>query len=155
VHNANNSNNNQESGTQMLMAGVENGEFDQDEETSWQFLVTTGVEDKQVLFHQQQHGKIPDSWILLDNQSTVNVFSNRSLLKNIRTANRVMNILCNAGVTRTSMVGDLPGYDGKVWYNPKGIADILSLSDLEKHHRVTYDSTAEKSFIVHKQDGSQ
>ena len=29
-------------------------------------------------------GKIPDSWILLDNQSAINVFNNKSLLTNIR-----------------------------------------------------------------------
>jgi hypothetical protein len=65
-----------------------------------------------------------------------------------------MNIRCNAGVTRTNMVGDLEGY-GTVWYNPKGIANILSLSQVEKKHRVTYDSSAEKAFIVHKEDGSE
>jgi hypothetical protein len=146
----------EESGTQMLMAGVENGELDH-QETAWQFLTTTMDEEegKQISLHQQQHGKIPASWILLDNQSTVNVFANKDLLRNIRTTNRMMNILCNAGVTRTNMIGDLPGYDGEVWYNPKGIANILSLSDVEKHHRVTYDSRAEKNFVVHKKDGTQ
>jgi hypothetical protein len=147
--------NQEESGTQMLMAGVENGELDH-QETAWLFLTTAGVdgeEGKQISLHQQQqHGKIPASWILLDNQSTVNVFSNKNLLRNIRTTNRMMNILCNAGMTRTNMIGDLPGYDGEVWFNPKGIANILSLSDVEKHHRVTYNSSAEKSFIVNKKN---
>jgi hypothetical protein len=144
---------NQESGSQMLMAGVMNGEFDDDSNYSaWQFL-TAGVDEKEISLHQKRYGKIPASWILLDNQSTVNVFSNKKLLTNIRTTNRVMNILCNAGVTKTNMIGDLPGYDGEVWFNPKGIANILSLSDVEKHHRVTYDSAAEKSFIVHNEIG--
>jgi hypothetical protein len=72
----------EELGTQMLMAGMENGELDH-QETAWQFLITAGVDEeegKQVSFHQQQHGKIPASWILLDNQSTVNVFSNKNLI---------------------------------------------------------------------------
>jgi hypothetical protein len=42
-----------------------------------------------------------------------------------------MNIRCNAGVTRTNMVGELNGY-GTMWYNPKGIVNILSLSQVEK-----------------------
>jgi hypothetical protein len=66
-----------------------------------------------------------------------------------------MNIRCNAGVTCTSMIGDLPGYDGEVWYNPKGIANILSLSDVGKYHQVTYDSMAEKAFVMHKADGNE
>ena len=40
-----------------------------------------------------------------------------------------MDINCNAGVTSTNMVGDLPGY-GAVWYHPNGGigATILLLS---------------------------
>ena len=44
-----------------------------------------------------------------------------------------MNIRYNAGLTRNNMVGKLDGY-GTVWYNPKGIANILSLSQVEKKH---------------------
>jgi hypothetical protein len=40
------------------------------------------------------------------------------------------------------------------WYNPKGIANILALSQVEKKHCVTYDSAASKAFVVHKNDGS-
>jgi hypothetical protein len=90
------------------------------------------------LFLNRQPQKLPANWILLDNQSTVNVFSNRDLLRNIRKVQHEMVIRCNAGVTKTRMMGDLPGYDGPVWYNPDGIANILSLSDVEKYHHVSY-----------------
>jgi hypothetical protein len=46
------------------------------------------------------------------------------MLENIRMIDKI----CNAGVTRTNWVGDLPGYGGQVWYHKKGIANILSLS---------------------------
>jgi hypothetical protein len=49
------------------------------------------------------------------------------------------------------MVGELNGY-GTMWYNPKGVANILSLSQVEKKHRVTYDSAASKAFVVHNSD---
>jgi hypothetical protein len=104
-------------------------------------------------FHQEEQ-MLPKSWILLDNQSTVDVFCNRHQLTNIRETNKVMNFRCNTRVTRTNMVGELNGY-GTVWYNSKGIANILSLSQVEKKHRVTYDSAVSKAFIVHKNDGSK
>jgi len=64
-----------------------------------------------------------------------------------------MNIWCNAGNSRTNLQGDLRGY-GTVWYNPKSIANILSLSNVKKKNRVTYDSESDGKFIVIKPDRS-
>jgi hypothetical protein len=106
------------------------------------------------VIHHQGGTPISRNWILLDNQSTVDVFCNSGLLQNTRKVNKTMNIKCNAGVTRTSWVGDLPDY-GQVWYNKAGIANILSLSKVEDKYRITYDSADEKQFIVHKDDGEK
>jgi hypothetical protein len=62
-------------------------------------------------FTVDKESRIPRSWILLDNQSTVDVFHIEALLKRIRVSkNGHMDIHCNAGVTSTNLVGDLPGY---------------------------------------------
>jgi hypothetical protein len=46
-----------------------------------------------------------------------------------------------------NMIGDLPGY-GTVWYDPKSIANILSLKrDIDKYS-VAFDSKHGGSFIV-------
>ena len=91
--------------------------------------------------------QIPKTWILLDSQSTVDVFHNKKLLQNIRDSGRSMAIHCTAGVTTTRLVGDLPGY-GKVWYHPNGIANILSLARVKaKGYTVTYDSAEGNHFI--------
>jgi hypothetical protein len=99
-----------------------------------------------------QGTSVSRTWILLDNQSTADVFHNLKLLDNVRKVNKVMNINCNAGVTCTAMVGDSPGH-GEVWLNKSGTANILSLSRMEKKHRITCDSENGKQFIVHKDDG--
>jgi hypothetical protein len=88
----------------------------------------------------------------LDNQSTADVFCNQKPLDSVRKVNKVMNINCNAGVTRTDMVGDLPGC-GEVWFNKSGIANILLPLRMEKKHRITCDSENGKQFIVHKENG--
>ncbi|VEU38525.1 unnamed protein product [Pseudo-nitzschia multistriata] len=100
----------------------------------------------------QTSGKINKDWLLLDNQSTINVICNPALLRNIRKTNRPMYIYCNAGVATTNMVGEFPGV-GTVWYHKAGIANILSLSQIKKQHRVTYDSSIDNVFRVHSKDG--
>jgi hypothetical protein len=139
------------SGTQALMDGTEAEDYD-DDYIGFDFLNVEQVHNASNGRLHNQGAEVSKTWILLDNQSTVDVFCNPKLLKNIRQVNKVMNIKCNAGVTRTNMVGDLSGY-GEVWYNKDGIANILSFSRVEKKYRVTYDSTVSKQFIVHKKDG--
>ena len=60
----------------------------------------------------------------------------------------------NGGANVTSLKGTLAGY-GKVWFDPKGIANILSLSRVAKKYRITYDSEEGNRFVVTKSDGSK
>ena len=92
---------------------------------------------------------IPITWLLLDSQSTVDVFCNADLLEGIHKVNTTLTIRCNAGRKTTHWKGYLPGY-GKVWYYPEGIANILSLSRVKQRYRVTYDSAVDNCFHVHK-----
>jgi hypothetical protein len=99
-----------------------------------------------------KNNALPKTWILLGNQSTVNVFQNASLLTNIRQNKSYMGIHCNAGVASTNMIGDLAGY-GTVWYHADGIANILLLSRVKSRYRVTIDSQDGDEFRVHKPNG--
>jgi hypothetical protein len=108
----------------------------------------------------EQHGinngrAVPTTWILLDNQSTVDVFCNENLLEDIREAPIPCRISCNAGVVEVNMIGDLPGYPAPVWFHPNGIANILSLHRVAQYCRVQYDSGEYRAaFHVTKSDGS-
>jgi hypothetical protein len=106
--------------------------------------------------HKTATGRgVPQSWILLDNQSTVDVFCNKRLLRNIREAPHACKISCNAEVVEVALIGDLLGYPAPVWYCPSGIAIILSLHLVNEHCRVQYDSfEAGRAFHVTKPDGS-
>ena len=77
---------------------------------------------------------IDENWCLLDNQSTCNAFINKKYLSNIidATDRKYIRFHCNVGVTHTNKIGDLPGHSDPLWYNPKGIANILSLGLVQK-----------------------
>jgi hypothetical protein len=91
--------------------------------------------------------------MLLDNQSTVDVFVNSDLLRNIRNLSCHLDVHCNAGTRRIHTVGDLPGY-GTVWYDPDGISNILSMSRVIQKYRVSFDSEQGNTFFVTKPDGT-
>jgi len=52
---------------------------------------------------------VSNNWVLLDNQSTIDVFQNKNLLTNIRNSGKTLKIHCNAEVADTSLVGVCPG----------------------------------------------
>jgi hypothetical protein len=115
-------------------------ESSDDEDYKFAFLqhdVTCSIQDK---------AAISKTWILLDSQSTVDKFSIPKLLTNIRDVKRSLALYCNAGKAIISKKGDLKGY-GMVWFYPNGIANILSLGNVKKKHRVTYNSTLDEGFL--------
>ena len=116
----------------------------------WKVTAGTVFDHQHVL--SQSGGHINTTWVLLDNQLTVDVFSNRRLLKNIRKSDRSLAIFSTGGRTTTDLQGDLPGY-GTVWFHQGRISNILSLSKVEGKYQVSYDSTNEKKFLVYLPKG--
>ena len=80
-----------------------------------------------------------------------NALINRKYLISISDApnGKYLRVRCNTGVTNTKKIGDLPGYSDPVWYNPKGIANTLSLSLVQKNHLVTYKIQDGNEFVIH------
>ena len=99
-------------------------------------------------------GHVDPHWILLDTQSTVNLFSNRNLLKTIKKTNGYpLRCYCNGGFQDSTLVGTLDGY-GEVWYNPRSLANILSMALVSDLFRVSFDSAKEQAIFVWRTDGT-
>ena len=58
---------------------------------------------------------IPITWMLLDSQSTVDVFCKADLLEKNHKSDTTLTIRCNTRVKITNWKGHLPGY-GWAWY---------------------------------------
>lgn len=87
--------------------------------------------------------------LLLDNQSTTDLFCNRKILRNIREVAGKCTVVTNGGKLVTNLKGTLKGY-GDVWYHPKAITNILSLSNVKRKYKITFDSEDGDCFYVHK-----
>ena len=105
----------------------------------------------------QQKQMVNKYWVLLDNESTCNIFNNADLLCNIRPceSGNELHIKSNGGGSLVAnMIGDLLGF-GPVHYHPSSVANILSFSEVAKVRRISIDTDVENAFTVHGPKGTQ
>ena len=98
--------------------------------------------------------RLPNTWMIMDSASSVDIITNKSFLTDIRTAPKPLTVLCNAGRVDINQQGSLSGYPRRVWYYPNGVANILGLHNVAQHFRVTYDNAKQDAFFLHKIDGT-
>jgi hypothetical protein len=111
-------------------------------------------EGENIFVQSGARGGVNRSYVLLDNQSTVNQIANPSLLANIRNAKNPITVHCNNGSSYTNLEGDLGGMT--MYHNPYGIANVPSLESTKVKHRVTYDSCDHDGvFKVHTVGGAR
>ena len=91
--------------------------------------------------HNSTGCAVPLTWILLHSQLTVDLIANVQDLVNIRKVwvKDAISVHCNSKVKIVDRVGNLPG-NVTVWYEPTGIANILSMSRATKKFRVVFNS---------------
>ena len=98
---------------------------------------------------------IKPTWILLDTESTCSIFNNRRLVYNIRKIPRgfsPLRTLINGGKQTSDHIATVRNFGG-VWFNPKSLANILSLAQVRKVCRVSMDTDIEAAMLVHRKDG--
>ncbi len=86
--------------------------------------------------------------IMLNNGSTVNLFCNPELIKNIQVSKTKVLLATNAGTKTNNFKATVKGFSD-VWYSPDAIANIFGFSQAKKKWRITYDSDHEDAFLVH------
>jgi hypothetical protein len=88
--------------------------------------------------------------ILLDSQSTMDLFYNAALVSKTHKSTTVMRQKSNGGNMVVTRKATMPGYNKDVWFSTRDITNIIALSNLIQQYRVTYDSD-NKMFVVHRE----
>ena len=86
----------------------------------------------------------------LDNCSTVTGMTDAKYNVGLHASKAGMRVSCNAGSVLNKQVGKMGNLEA--WHMPDGIANIISMPELEKLHRITYDSW-EGHYTVHTPSG--
>ena len=87
--------------------------------------------------------------VLLDNESTMDLFCNPDLVEDIKKVNRPLRIQSKGGEMSINQKEKIPGYNNNVWFSRRDITKIIALKNLTENYRVTYHSK-EQVFIVHR-----
>ena len=77
------------------------------------------------------------AWVLLDTQSSCDIFNNSDLLEDIKDKEgRGLRLHSNGnGLLETNLQRTVKGY-GKVWYHPKSLANIMSFANVRKKFKI-------------------
>jgi hypothetical protein len=93
--------------------------------------------------------------VLLDSQSTVDLFCNRKFVKRPYRSNKRLNLETNGGTVVIHNKAELPGFHAPVWYDTNAVTNILSFRNLIKQYPISYDSD-NTMFVVHREsDGKR
>jgi hypothetical protein len=73
---------------------------------------------------------LPHRWLLVDSCSSADIFASRNLLRDVHPAPQPIWVRCNAGKVKLTHQRRFGSYPHPVWYNPKDVANILSLANV-------------------------
>ena len=75
-------------------------------------------------------------------------------MHNIHEADKPITIHCNAGRVTVTHQGTFGKFPEPVWYHPEGIANIMSLSSVQRHYRIAYDDIKNTFLVYHPQQNT-
>jgi hypothetical protein len=88
--------------------------------------------------------------ILLDSQSTMNIFCNAALVSNNSKSTTSMILKSRGGTMIATRKATMLVYNKDIWFSTRAITNIIALKNLTQQYRVTSDSD-DKMFVVHRE----
>ena len=97
---------------------------------------------------------LPETWLLIDSCSTVDIISSTELLHGIHKVSNPIRVWCNAGVTTLDRMGYLGDYPQPVCYNPDGGANIMSMFNISQHNHLSMNTHEANTILMHHHNGN-
>ena len=88
--------------------------------------------------------------VLIDNESTLDLFCNQDSVKNIKNIKGPLRIHSNGGEISVNQKAKIPWYNKRVCFSRRAITNILALKNLTEQYIVTYDRN-DHLFVVHRE----
>jgi hypothetical protein len=92
--------------------------------------------------------------ILLNSQSTMDLFCNAALVSKISKSISNMQLKINGGTMVVTQKTTVEGYNKNIWFITRAITNIIALRNLIDQYRVTYDSD-DLMFVFHLESESK
>ena len=99
------------------------------------------------------HHTANQCWLMLDSCSTINLISDRDLLTDIHPVPHSLRVQCNSGSVVINHQGYLGSYPEPVWFNPEGIANLMSLHNVQQYYQVTLNTIEDNAFYINTDNG--
>ena len=97
---------------------------------------------------------LPETWLLIDSCSTVDIISSAELLHGIHKVSNPIRVWCNVGVTTLDRMGYLGDYPQPVCYNPDGGANIMSMFNISQHNHLSMNTHEANGILMHHHNGN-
>ena len=126
-----------------------------DSETSEPYLVYVmhDMRNGELFISNKGASSLPDTWLLIENCSTVDIISSPKLLHGIHRVSNPIRVRCNAGVTMLNQMGYLGDYPRPVWFNPDGGANIMSMFNITQQYHLSMDTHEANAILMHHNNG--
>ena len=124
---------------------------DSDVDVSVSSMKTSGWSGLQISLHGSKQVTKYRSYlremIIMDSGTKINLFGNPNMITNRRKVEIHMNFLTNAGFKKVDEVGEISGA-GQTKFHLEMIANVMSLNEMTKKYRVTFDSGDENPLKI-------
>ena len=92
---------------------------------------------------------LPDTWLLIDSCSMVNIILSPDLLHAIHKVSNPIRVRCSMGVTILDQMVYLGDYPRPVWYNPDNGANVMSMFNISQQYHLSMNTHKANAILMH------